>query len=76
VISSKGVATDSKKIHNVQNWPTPTNLKEVRGFLGSTGYYRRFTKHYSLISKPLTSLLRKGTPFMWSSATQEAFDTL
>jgi hypothetical protein len=36
VISSKGVATDSKKIQVVQNWPTPTNLKEVRGFLGST----------------------------------------
>ena len=41
-----------------------------------TGYYRRFIKHYSLISKPLTSLLRKGTPFIWSLVTQEAFDTL
>ena len=76
VISNKGVSTDPQKITAVQNWPVPTNVKEVRAFLGLTGYYRRFIQHYSLISKPLTLLLQKGTPFMWSSVTQEAFDTL
>lgn len=76
VISSKGVSTNPGKIQAVIDWPQPTNIKEIRGFLGLTGYYRRFIKHYSLISRPLTLLLRKGTPFVWSSVTQEAFDLL
>ena len=76
VISSKGVSTDPLKIRAVQDWPIPITVKEVRSFLGLTGYYRRFIKHYSLISRPLTMLLKKGTPFVWSSVTQEAFGTL
>jgi len=76
IISSKGVSTDPQKIQAVQDWPVPTNVKEIRGFLGLTGYYRRFIKHYSLTSKPLTLLLKKGAQFVWSSVTQEAFDTL
>ena len=76
VISRSGVSTDPQKIQAVQDWPVPLNVKDVRGFLGLTGYYRRFIKHYSLISRPLTLLLRKDTPFVWSSTTQEAFDVL
>jgi len=76
IISSKWVSTDPQKTQAVQDWPVPTNVKEIRGFLGLTGYYRRFIKHYSLISKPLTLVLKKGAQFVWSSVTQEAFDTL
>ena len=76
VISSNGVSTDPHKIQAVKDWPVPSNIKDVRGFLGLTGYYRRFIKHYSLISRPLTLLLRKGTPFVWSVTTQETFDLL
>ena len=76
VISSLGVSTNPQKILAVQNWPTPACVKDVRGFLGLSGYYRRFIKHYGLISKPLTLLLKKGTPFIWSSVTQSAFETL
>jgi hypothetical protein len=46
VITSKGVATEPSKITAVQQWPVPVNAKQLRGFLGLTGYYRRFIKHY------------------------------
>lgn len=74
VISGQDVGTDPSKVITMVHWPAPKNLKELRGFLGLTGYYRKFVKNYSLISKPLTSLLRKGA-FEWTLATQ-AFQEL
>ena len=50
--------------------------KDLRGFLGLAGYYRRFIQHYSLLSRPLTALLKKNVPFLWTSVTQQAFDSL
>ena len=64
VISANGVVTDPSKIQVVQQWPSPTNIKQLRGFLGLTGYYRKFIKHYAMIIKPLTDLLRKDTQFL------------
>jgi hypothetical protein len=60
IISSQWVATEPAKVVSVQQWPQPVNVKQLRGFLGLTGYYRRFIKHYGMISKPLTQLLKKG----------------
>jgi len=76
IISSQGVSTEPSKIVAVQQWPTPVSLKELRGFLGLTGYYRKFIKNYGMISKPLTLLLKKGTPFVWTPNTKQAFQLL
>ena len=72
-ISGAGVATEPSKISAVQQWPRPKNLKELRGFLGLTRYYRKFIKNYGLISKPLSDLLKKASVFVWTSITEQAF---
>jgi hypothetical protein len=76
VISAHGVATDDSKISAVRDWPTPVDVKQLRSFLGLAGYYRKYVRNYASISRPLTILLRKQTPFIWTVETQLAFDTL
>ncbi|KAD2393790.1 hypothetical protein E3N88_40767 [Mikania micrantha] len=75
LISQQGVSTDAKKIEAVVQWPIPQNLKQLRGFLGLAGYYRRLIQSFGSIAKPLTELLEKDS-FLWSEAAQVAFETL
>lgn len=57
------------------SWPIPITLKSLRGFLGLTGYSRKFIGDYGKISKPFTNMLRKGG-FKWDDKVTVAFDTL
>uniref|UniRef100_A0A669DN06 ribonuclease H n=1 Tax=Oreochromis niloticus TaxID=8128 RepID=A0A669DN06_ORENI len=60
VISAKGIATDSAKVAAVRDWPTPSNVKELRSFLGLASYYRQFIKGFATIASPLHRLTDKG----------------
>jgi hypothetical protein len=64
IISGSGVQTDPSKIQDIVKWKTPHTLKKLRGFLGLTGYYRRFIPHYALICQPLYNALKKNA-FQW-----------
>ncbi|KAK1628023.1 hypothetical protein QYE76_002338 [Lolium multiflorum] len=76
VISKDGIAVNPSKVASVLDWEAPKNVKEIRGFLGMAGYYRRFIEGFSKIAGPMTKLLRKNTPFVWSDECEKSFQTL
>ncbi|XP_070014285.1 uncharacterized mitochondrial protein AtMg00860-like [Nicotiana sylvestris] len=75
-ITAKGIEVDKAKINLIAGLPPPTTVKGIRSFLGHAGFYRRFIKDFSKISKPLTTLLIKDTKFDFSGDCVKAFETL
>jgi hypothetical protein len=69
------VSTDPAKIAAIADWQSPTNVTQLRGFLGLCGYYRRFVKHFGSICRPLHDLLKKGS-FCWNQVHEDAFQQL
>ncbi|KAK9121635.1 hypothetical protein Syun_019252 [Stephania yunnanensis] len=76
IVSAKGVEVDPTKIEVIQKLPYPTNVREIRSFLGHAGFYRRFIKDFSKIAQPLCRLLQKDVPFHFDNACKSAFDAL
>ncbi|KAL4367617.1 hypothetical protein GQ457_05G020020 [Hibiscus cannabinus] len=75
-ISSKGIEVDKEKVEVIEKLPPPTTVKGIRSFLGHVGFYRRFIKDFSKISKPLCSLLQQNQPFVFNEDFQSAFKEL
>nr|GFA11459.1 reverse transcriptase domain-containing protein [Tanacetum cinerariifolium] len=75
-ISKKGIEVDKAKIKVISKLPHPTTVKGIQSFLGHAGFYRRFIKDFSKISRPMTHLLEKNSPFIFSNECIQAFKTL
>nr|GEY68166.1 reverse transcriptase domain-containing protein [Tanacetum cinerariifolium] len=75
-ISKKGIKVDKAKVDVISKLPHPATVKGIRSFLGHAGFYRRFIKDFSKIARPMTRLLEKDTPFIFSQECVNAFQTL
>ena len=76
VVSAEGVKPDPKKVSAVAQLVAPSNVREVRSFLGLAGYYRRFVDAFAAVAAPLYELTKKNVPFVWGERQQAAFDLL
>ncbi|KAL5558179.1 hypothetical protein UlMin_034390 [Ulmus minor] len=76
VVSKDGISVDASKIEAVSKWPAPTNVTEIRSFLGLAGYYRRFVEGFSSLSAPLTGLTKKNKKFEWTERCEQNFQEL
>jgi len=76
VLSESGIAMQSGTVEVVRDWPPCRNLTELRAFLGTCGYYRRFVKDFSSTAATLFSLMKKGVRFEWITECQHSFEAL
>src|SRR3954470_23898370 len=75
-ISERGIEIDKAKVEAIEKMPCPKDINGIRSFLGHAGFYRRFIKDFSKISRPLTNLLQKYIPFVFDDDCVEAFEIL
>lgn len=73
IVGKEGVRTDPAKVTAVREWPTLTNLRKLRSFLGLATYYRSFIKDFSKIATSLHNLTKKGRKFEWTPECEKAF---
>ena len=75
-VSERGIEVDKAKVDAIEKMPCPKDIKGIRSFLGHVGFYRRFIKDFSKISRPRTNLLQKDVPFVFDDGCVEAFEIL
>ena len=76
LISPEGISPLPNKLDSIRHMPVPNSAKEIKQFLGLTGYYRKFVPRFADISRPLTTLTKKDAKFKWTSACQKSFELL
>ncbi|KAJ9536230.1 hypothetical protein OSB04_un000596 [Centaurea solstitialis] len=76
LVSKRGLEVDKAKLEVIEQLPEPTTVKGIRSFLGHAGFYRRFIKDFSKITKPLCTLLQQDQEFIFSQECREAFEKL
>jgi hypothetical protein len=76
ILTAEGIEVDPSKVEAVSKWKQPSNVSEVRSFLGMAGYYCRFIKGFSSIARPMAELLKKGNKFVWTPKCEESFQII
>ena len=76
LLTPHGIMVDPRKVAAIQDWPTPLNVSQLRGFLGLTQYYDTFMNRFADVAYPLTELLKKDVPWTWEGPQREAFVAL
>lgn len=74
MIGKGGITADPEKVIAITNWPVPKNLKQVRGFLGLAGWYRRFLQNFSTETFPITEVISTKKKFKWTDEAHAAFE--
>ena len=75
-MDAQGIRVDPEKVQVIRDWPPPTNVTDLRSFLGSTNFYRKFVHRYSDIAVPLHALTKGKVPFHWGLDQMHAFNRL
>ncbi|KAL1199253.1 putative mitochondrial protein [Cardamine amara subsp. amara] len=76
VVSAEELKVDREKIRAIQEWPTQTNVSQVRSFHGLASFYRQFVRDFSTVASPLTALIKKSTGLLWGDRQEQAFTEL
>ena len=76
LISPKGISPLPNKLDSIRHMPVPNSTKEIKQFLGLTGYYKKFVPRFADISRLLRTLTKKDAKFEWTSACQKSFELL
>jgi len=76
VLTPEGLKTSPSKVQSIALWSRPTNINELRSFLGLASYYRKFIKNFSIRASPLFHLLKKNSEFIWDTNCNDSFEDL
>jgi hypothetical protein len=76
LVSGEGISTDPAKVDSVRNWPPLKTVHDVRSFLGTCSYYRRFIPSFSDTARPLNKLYEKTAKFLWTDECESSFNSL